>query len=169
MVLKELVGDLLESKSDVICHQVNCQAVFATGLSRAIRRKWPIVNERYTKFLYNNYEIVKGEKKNAREFLGLCQITKVERDPEQYVVSLFGQDQFGMEKIQYTDYDALFCSLVGLRRLVLFGDYGIKSIAFPYGMGCGTGCGGDWDKILDMIKAVFGNLDITIEIWKRSF
>ena len=165
MVLKEVLGDLLSSESDVICHQVNCQGVMSYGVSKAIRKRCPLAFEQYSRFLSNNTIIENGSKTNTKEFLGLCQISKARGD--KYVASLFGQNMYGSEEDkQYTDYSALLCSLFALRRLVLFGGYNIKSIAFPYGMGCGKGFGGDWNKVFDMINAVFNDLDVTIEIRK---
>ena len=167
MVLKEVIGDLLVSECDVICHQVNCQGFMNYGVSKAIRRKFPLAFEQYSKFLYTNTIVDGGIKKNTREFLGLCMISKARGD--KYIASLFGQDTYGAEDgKQYTNYDALLCSLFALRRLVLFGGYDIKSIAFPYGLGSGKGGGGDWAKIFDMIKAVFHDLDITVEIRKMD-
>lgn len=163
MEVREIVGDLLSSECDVICHQVNCMAMMGSGVSKAIRKRYPLVNEQYLNFLHRNYIIVNGEKTNSRTFLGLCQIVKV--DDNMYVANLFGQDRYGNDGRQYTEYSALLCSLFNLRRLVLFGDYNIRSIAFPFGLGCGkTGGGADWDKVKDMILAVFRDLDILIEI-----
>ena len=165
MVLKEIVGDLLSSKCDVVCIQVNCQGIMNYGVSKAVRRKYPLAYEQYSRFLYNNTIVEDGVKKNAREFLGLCQISKARED--KYIALLYGQETYGAEENrQYTDHNALLCSLFALRRLVLFGDYGIKSIAFPYMMGCGKNGGGDWGKIREMIEAVFNDLDIEIEIRK---
>lgn len=165
MVLKEIVGDLLSSKCDVVCVQVNCQGTMNYGVIKAIRRKHPLAYEQYSRFLHNNVRVEDGVKKNTREFLGLCQISKARED--KYIALLYGQDMYGTEEgKQYTDYNALLCSLFALRRLVLFGDYDINSIAFPYMMGCGKNGGGDWKKIREMIEAVFNDLDIEIEIRK---
>lgn len=157
MELKEYVGDLFTCDCDVICHQVNCQGVMGIGLSKAIRKRYPIVFEQYSNFLENNKDIADS----TSEFLGLCQIVKI--GDKKYVANLFGQDTYGKEKKVYTNYDALLCALFALRRLVLFGGYGIKSIAFPQGIGCGF-AGGDWEKVRDMIISVFSSLDIRVEI-----
>ena len=165
MLLKEVSGDLLMSDCDVICHQVNCQGIMNFGISKAIKKKYPLAYEQYSKFLYQNTVIKEGIRLNSKEFLGLCQISKVE--DHKYVASLYAQNSYGVEQGKvYTNYDALLCSLFALRRLVLFGDYGIKSIAFPFYMGCGRGGGGDWERVKGMIESVFNDLDITIEICK---
>lgn len=168
MSISEITGDLLKSSCDVICHQVNCQSVMAYGVSGAIKDKYPIVFEQYSHFLNNNYFRVNGKRVNTGSFLGLCQIVKI--GDNKYVCNLFGQDTFGRNDHGevYTDYRALQCALFSLRRLILFGDYNIKSIAFPYNMGCGAGGGGDWSVVKDLITSTFSDLDITIEIVKFS-
>lgn len=163
MIVREVMGDLLSSKCDIICHQVNCQAVMTNGVSKAIRRAYPLVFEQYSRFLNNNYLWKDGQRINTSTFLGLCQIVKIGND--KYIGNLFGQDYYGKrdDGVMYTDYNALFCSLVNLKRLVLFGGYNIRTIAFPHRMGCFSG-GADWDKVFEMIKGVFNDLDVVIEI-----
>lgn len=163
MVLKEISGSLLDSGCNVICHQVNCRGFMVSETSKAIKREFPRAFEQYSWFLRNNLIICDGRKLNSRDFLGLCQIVKTETG--KYVANLFGQDDFGNTPGKvYTDYDALLCSLFALRRLVLFGGYNIKSIAFPYGLG--SDAGSDWTKVKNLIIGTFKDLDITVEIRK---
>ena len=166
MEVREIIGDLLSSECSVICHQVNCMAVMGAGVSKAIRKKYPLVNEQYSTFLHRNYFIENGEKTNTSTFLGLCQIVKI--GGRKYVANLFGQDRYGNDGKQYTNYNALQCSLFNLRRLVLFGDYGIDSIAFPHEIGCGKFGGADWGRVKDMILRTFEDLDIVIEFRKLN-
>ena len=165
MKIVEKIGNILESESNVICHQVNCQAAMGSGLAKAIRWKYPIVYEQYTSFLDNNYiRDASGLKLNTSEFLGLCQLVKV--DENKYVANIFGQDRYGKEPgVVYTNYHAVLISLYNLKRLVLFGNYNIKSIAFPYGMGAGL-AGGDWNVIYNLITGVFQDTDVEIIINK---
>lgn len=166
MKVREIVGDLLSSECSVICHQVNCMAVMGSGVSKAIRKRYPLVNEQYSTFLHRNYFIENGEKTNTSTFLGLCQIVKI--GDRKYVANLFGQDRYGNDGRQYTNYSALQCSLFNLRRLVLFGGYGIDSIAFPHEIGCGKFGGADWGRVKDMILRTFEDLDIVIEFRKLN-
>jgi O-acetyl-ADP-ribose deacetylase (regulator of RNase III) len=161
MELREFSGDLFKSDCDVICHQVNCKGVMGMGLNKAIRKRYPIVFEQYNNFVTNNTFYVKGIPENSSEFLGLCQIVKI--GDGKYIANLFGQEDYGREQKQYTNYDALLCSLFALRRLVLFGGYNIKSIAFPCNLGCGF-AGGDWNKVREMIISVFAALDVRVDI-----
>ena len=47
MSMHHVIGNLLESDCDYICHQVNCQGKMNSGIAKSIRDKWPVV--------YNNY------------------------------------------------------------------------------------------------------------------
>ena len=40
-------SNLLNIRSGVICHQVNCIGAMGAGLALQIRNKWPIVYEKY--------------------------------------------------------------------------------------------------------------------------
>jgi len=160
MEIREIKGDIFATNCNVICHQVNCQGAMGAGLAKYIKAHWPLVFEQYSNFLNNNTIVENGVKKNTRSFLGLCQIVKI--DNYKYIANLFGQDRYGRDR-QYTDYNALEISLYSLKRLVLFGGYGIKSIAIPYELGCGNG-GGDWNIVFDIIKKVFSDTDLIIEI-----
>lgn len=40
-------SNLLDIKSGIICHQVNCIGVMGAGLALKIRNKWPIVYKKY--------------------------------------------------------------------------------------------------------------------------
>jgi O-acetyl-ADP-ribose deacetylase (regulator of RNase III) len=42
-------SNLLEVKSGIICHQVNCIGAMGTGIALQIRNKWPVV--------FNDYKI----------------------------------------------------------------------------------------------------------------
>ena len=45
----KLDGNLLDSNADIIIHQVNCQGAMNSGVAKAIREKWPIVFDKYSK------------------------------------------------------------------------------------------------------------------------
>ena len=44
-------GNLLDSKEDYICHQVNCQGVMGSGVAKAIRDEWPEVFAEYRSYI----------------------------------------------------------------------------------------------------------------------
>jgi O-acetyl-ADP-ribose deacetylase (regulator of RNase III) len=46
-------GDLLDQKTDVIAHQVNCLGVMGAGVALQIKNKWPEVYEGYKNFCHD--------------------------------------------------------------------------------------------------------------------
>ena len=42
---------------------------------------------------------------------------------------------------------------------------GLKTVAFPWGIGCGL-AGGDWNIVKPMIENVFENTEVEIQYWK---
>jgi O-acetyl-ADP-ribose deacetylase (regulator of RNase III) len=153
MEVKIFNGDITKCKADVIAHQVNCQFVMGGGVALAIRKKWPVV--------YNNYvEMGKQHKKPSNEWLGTCQIVKI--DQNRYVANLFGQDDLGYSKC-FTNYSALETALKELAWQVEY--MGLKTIAFPWLMSCGL-AGGDWNIVKPLIEKTFEDLDIEIQYWK---
>lgn len=153
MKIKLYNGDITKCNADIIANQVNCKFVMGGGVALALKKKWPIV--------YNNYiEMGKQYKKTSNEWLGTCQIIKI--DQNRYVANLFGQDDLGYGKC-YTNYEALETAL---KELALQVEYiGLKTIAFPWFISCGL-AGGDWNIVKPLIEKTFENLDIEIQYWK---
>ena len=144
-------GNLLDTQTDVIAHQVNCRGVMGSGVAKQIRNKWPIVFEKYRQ----KYEVWN------ESLIGECQLVQV--NDNQHVANLFGQNDYGNDGKQYTSYDAIYDALTSLAVQMM--DNGMESVAFPFKMSSDRG-GADWEVILAMIESVFKNTDITIEIWK---
>lgn len=149
-------GNLLDAQTDVIAHQVNCQGVMGSGVAKQIREKWPNVYKAYRAECDPFTDLNKP-------LLGNCQLVQV--NDNQHVANLFGQKYYGRDGRRYTSYDAIYDALTNLAVQMM--DNGMKSLAIPYKMSSDRG-GADWDVILTMIKSplVFGNTEITIEIWK---
>ena len=147
------IGNLLDAQTDVIAHQVNCQGVMGAGLAKQIRDKYPQVYREYQEECMFEYAV---------NLLGSCQLIKI--DDSKWIANLFGQDGYGRDK-RYTDYEAIYKALNNLAVQML--DNGMNSVAIPYNMSCGL-AGGDWNIILAMLESptVFGNTNITIEIWQ---
>lgn len=151
MEIKNIDGNLLDSKAEYIIHQVNCAGAMNSGVAKAIREKWPDVFSKYKNYVdkYNN------------DVLGAVLPVKVGEN--QRVLNLFGQGNYGYDGIRYTSYDAIDTCL---HKVAMKCEKdGIKSIALPYHMSCDRG-GANWNIIMEMIKQHFNDLDITIEIWK---
>lgn len=153
-MIKIIEGNLFDTTAPVIAHQVNCRGVMGSGVARQVKKIDQGVFEEYRDLCYANYPKV---------LLGMAQpcYSKV---LSKFIVNLFGQETYGTDPQQYTDISALFSALSGLRYFMI----GRKEqrIALPYKIGCGRGRA-DWDKdIYPMIRLVFLETDIDIELWK---
>lgn len=167
MTTKIINGNIIDSKAQIIAHQVNCKFVMGAGVAKAIRNAWPAVYDKYRSLNKSDKYDIKLN--NSSRYIGKCQIVFLELMGQEfrYVANLFGQDDYGNDGKQYTDYTALECALYSLKRFALYENMNTKNktIAFPYGIGCGL-AGGDWDIVSKMIEKVFADTDIDIEYWK---
>ena len=153
MEIKEFYGDVLTSNADIICHSVNCQGVFNSGVAKSVRDKYPEVYAKY-KSAYDQ-----GFAK-----LGNIQIVNIGGNfSNQSICNMFNQDNYGYDHAKYTSYDALDTCANKLRKYCE--ENYIHSIAIPWHM-CSDRGGGNWDIVLAILKAAFEDSFITIEIWK---
>lgn len=145
MRIKEINGNLFDSEADVLCHQVNTYGVMGAGIAAEVKERFPEV---YTE--YNAYCATKAEP----ELLGDVLISKAE---ERYIANCFSQ--CGMKTV-YEAFEAC------MRKVRHYAEQnGGKTIGIPRGMGCGI-AGGDWNIVEKIIRAVFDNSDLNVEIWK---
>lgn len=128
--MREILGDILHVTSGVIVHQVNLQRIMGAGLALQIRKKYPIV---YQRFLTNDAE------------LGDVLMVKVTDDL--WVANLYGQEFYGSHG-RYTDYDAVEIGLTTIAYMV-----GLNPIYIPFNMGCGL-AGGSWPVIYNLIESI---------------
>ncbi|WP_055667922.1 macro domain-containing protein [Desnuesiella massiliensis] len=149
-MIKTIEGNILDATENVICHQVNCMGVMGSGLAKQIRAKYPNVFEQYHKFVLDNGKL---------QSLGMCQIVEVGKD--KYVSNLFGQYNYGTNKIQ-TDYAALKSAMSSLKTVCKESNL---SVALPYNLGCGL-AGGDWGIVSKMIEDIFEDYDVMIYRFK---
>ena len=141
-------GDLLDSKCDLICHQVNCQGVMGSGVARQIREKWPEVYNQYCKR-------VESSLTRGRDLLGQTQAVKINEN--QSVVNIFGQLYYNYDGRRYTSYDAFETALYTIKKT-----YDDKvSIAFPYKIASDRG-GANWRVIRTMIEENLGDRNVFI-------
>lgn len=147
-MIKIVRGDLLFAKEAAICHQVNCQNMMGSGVAKAIYTKWPEVKTEYHRFC---------DGKRPRDLLGKIQIVYInEFSGSKVVINIFGQLNCGHDKTCYTRYDALAIAFDELNEVAAG-----KSIAFPYGFGCGL-AGGDWQQVERLMLERLYNVDVTI-------
>lgn len=151
-------GDILQTECDIICQQVNCQNVMGSGLAKSIYKWFPCVKEGYHLYCEN---------KNPYDLLGcvnwITTNTNNERADFVTFANIFGQLNYGRQKVRYTDYDAL---AKGLEEVFIFASKENKSVAIPYGIGCGL-ANGDWDIVGKIIVDIYSKYDdVLLEIWK---
>ena len=146
-MIHEIKGNLLDSKENFICHQVNCQGAMNSGVAKQIREKWPIV--------YCDYQRLFPE--IPKLLLGAIQEVPISR--KQSIINMFAQEYYGYDRdVRFTSYDAFWNCLNLIKQSVTTD----KKIGFPYNIGCGLG-GANWNVILAMIDTVLA--DYTVEIY----
>lgn len=146
------IGNLLDAQTAVIAHQVNCQGVMGSGIAKQIKEKWPIVFEKYHK---------ECDTDSLEYVFGSCLLVGTETH---FIANLFGQMYYGRSG-RFTDYEALYSSLESLH--IQMKEKQLTSVAIPYKMSSDRG-GADWDIVLAMIKSIFKDTNVTIEIWSLT-
>lgn len=146
-MIKVVIGDVLEAREDIICHQVNCQGVMGSGVAKALYYKWPVIKKDYMRFC--------SQFKEPKNLLGKYQLVEIAKD--RFVANIFGQLDYGRDKNhRYTDYTALANSFDAICK-----EQHDKSLAFPFGFGCGL-ANGDWSIVYQMIKTCFHDMNVVI-------
>lgn len=146
-MIKIINGNILNASEHIIGHQVNCKGVMGAGLAKQIRNKYPEVYKRYVSFV--------KEFGNNASLLGMVQITRVDED--KFIANVFSQNSYGRTGL-HTSYELLRIALEKLKLCAM----GVnKSIALPYGIGCGL-AGGDWSIVYKIIDEVFNGYEVTL-------
>jgi len=154
MTIKIVDGNLLNTKCNLILHQVNCQGKMNSGVAQQVRAKWSQV---YEKFI-NTFNYTP----NNEDLLGQVESICVSDYGGQHVVNLYSQLEYGYNGKRFTNYEALY------RCLEQVGEVARKknlSVALPYHMGCDRG-GAQWSIVYEMIK--FTMLDVDVTIYKYN-
>lgn len=165
--------NLFDSKANFLVHQVNCQGVMGSGIAKQVAERYPFVDKEYRRYVFH------CQKKN-KKILGTVQyvplevwaiglvdtlkndrIEKYDKD-YQYIVNLFGQENYGTG-IQ-TDLTELKNAFIDIRDKAL--SVG-ATIAIPYRIGSCRG-GADWNDVYTIIKKVFENSGVDVEICKYA-
>jgi O-acetyl-ADP-ribose deacetylase (regulator of RNase III) len=150
-MLYEIKGNLLDSKEDFICHQVNCQGAMNSGVAKQIREKWPEVYREYSEFSLLNSKLLLGR------------IQQVTVNNNQSIVNMFSQEYYGYDGKRYTSYDAFWSCLYRIKA-----DCGSPgaTFAFPAKIGSDRG-GANWNVIKSMINEVLGK-DYDVYIYEYN-
>lgn len=137
--------DITKVVKGIIGHGCNCSGGFGTGVAGSIKKKWPIVSEKYHELVGNkNYTL-----------LGKCQIIEI-INKELYVVNCFTQINYGYNGRKFADINAIQKCLIELCK---YSNELNLPIYIPK-IGCGLG-GLDWDKNVKMIVETISNNYLT--------
>lgn len=146
----EVTGNLLDIDAQYIAHQCNCRSTGSAGLAKQIFQKYP----------YS--DIYKKGRDHRR--MGMIHIARGEKN----IINMFAQFYPGKSKEDGVDtkHERLKSFISCLQKILEIED--LKSVAFPYGIGCGL-AGGDWNdykKILEAFSEKAFNKDIKVYLVK---
>lgn len=147
MSIRVIEGDLKSASEDIIGQQCNARGVMGSGVAKLIREQYPKAYNEYIKFC--------GDETFPHDLMGKCQIVKTET---KFIANLFGQLNYGRQKVRYTDYNALRVALV---KLKCFAEEQSLSVALPYNIGCGL-ANGEWSVVEKIIDEAFHDYEVTL-------
>lgn len=148
--------DIVKSEAQIILHSCNCQHIMG-GLAGYLKKVYP--------------EIYQADLKTQRgdiTKLGTILVVPIISEHQsgdfkpEFVINCYTQFDIDSRNRQ-TNYESFYRCMEGVRSFCI--DNCIKSIAIPYGIGCGLG-GADYRIIRMMIEVVFEDVNIDIMICK---
>lgn len=145
-------GNIIYATEDIICHQVNCLGIVGAGLASQIKEFFPRAYYLYKQFCKENTPI---------QLLGKAQMVPC---GSKIVANLFGQNGVGHKSVQ-TNYKALHNAIDSVLCEVVHGEYKGKTVAFPYGLGCGL-AGGDWSIVSKSIESISDHYRVDVAIYR---
>lgn len=134
------MSGIFNIEDGILCQQVNCRNAIGGGLSGAIIKTFPVVEEKYH-LLFDHY---KGE-----ELFGKKQMVKVSDTLS--VCNIFSQFDYGNPQRTgkvYTNSEYLLAAIKEIAE-----KNSDKKVYIPFNIGCGLG-GEKWDKVFNEIKAL---------------
>ncbi|MBO3795697.1 Appr-1-p processing protein [Bacillus subtilis] len=154
-MIKIVKGNILDASEDIIVQQVNCKGVMGAGLAKAILNKYPNVKKEYQSF--RNFHLNKGL--TDKDLLGLVNYVRV--SDVKVIANIFGQVNIKKNRFDNTVYTKTDALTRGLKEVKELSKQLNKSVAIPYGIGCGL-AGGDWNIISELIESIFSDYKVTI-------
>jgi O-acetyl-ADP-ribose deacetylase (regulator of RNase III) len=159
MTLQIIEGDLLNSDAQYIVHQTNCISTSCLGLALDLFNKYPWANV-YHERAIGKYHHIPGN-------------IYIRKDPDNispHIINAMGQFSPGgvreivINGIKYEETAKMRAVyfLNCLQKIMKIKD--LKSIAFPWGIGCGL-AQGDWDyyqKLIEVFATKVPNVDVFI-------
>lgn len=144
-----MVAALQSGEVQAIGHCANCFCTMRSGVAWQIVNAYPVARE----------EDLKTKMGDVNK-LGTYSVAKM---GEQHIFNIYGQHRFGYTGAQFVDYDALRKGLERVRNHMIITN--IRSIGFPYKMGCDR-AGGKWEIVKKIIQEVFEHAPLLVVIFK---
>lgn len=164
-MIKIVEGDILESNAQYIVHQTNCVSHKASGLAKFLFEKFPHAN------VYEERALVKSWHIPGQIYIrgGISSGDESNR----LVINVMGQflpgapQTVNMEGIEIKETESMRRKyfLTCLSRIMEIKD--LKSIAFPWKIGCGL-AKGNWKDYNKILNAFAKRIDADVSIIKRS-
>lgn len=145
-----VVGDLLESSEQFIAHQANCVSSTAAGLAASIFEKYPyadVYTNRSTHSKMGEIEI-SGDGLTQRQVISLYS--------QYYPGAVKYSNGIDSVKARQEAFSDCLDKITNLPHL--------KSIAFPFQIGCGL-AGGDWEWYSSALMKFSENLPIDTQVF----
>lgn len=157
-MIEIITGNILDAEEQYIAHQCNCLTQRSAGTAKAIFDKFPYSNT------YKDRVVP--------DIMGTIKILGNGLD-QRYVINMFAQYYPGKSKYPDSELDGIKIREKNfykcLLRIAKLPD--LKSIAFPWRIGCNLG-GGDWEhylgNIVNFAEYVKLTYDTKVIIYKRD-
>ncbi len=163
-MLIDMTGDIFTTNAELVAHGVNCRGTMGAGLAKQIATRFPEV--------LSDYRDLCVAAANPQNLLGKVQTVSIHPSRSQTlrgILNCFTQVNYGRDR-RHTDYDAVSACFKQIAEIVTQNcqapaaeDAGHAALALPR-IGAGLG-GGDWGRILPIIKEHLDPLQHRIEIW----
>jgi O-acetyl-ADP-ribose deacetylase (regulator of RNase III) len=149
--------NILFADEPIVGHCCNTRNTMNSGVAKALRERFPEIYDGDT-----SAYILHG-----KNLLGKCIMVDVTTRPEdtsiRHLANLYGQPNYGYNGNRYLDYEAMYQSLEELKNYLRPTKY--NQLALPYNIGCNR-AGGHWPIVLEIIKHIFDNTGITVNLYK---
>lgn len=144
--------DIITVTTGIVAHGVNCQGRMASGVAKAIRKKWPEVYDSYMSL------------PTGKAMLGTCHIVNVGEQDELFVANCYTQMFYGYGGGRYADPKALELALHGAFQ---WADFYHLPLYLPK---IGAGLGGlDWETevkpIIEDVASKWHRVDTYVCSW----
>jgi O-acetyl-ADP-ribose deacetylase (regulator of RNase III) len=156
-MIKIINGNLLDSECQYVAHQCNCYSRSGAGLAKAIFNAFPWAD------VYSN----RSERRNDASLFGSITVHGDPKHNQRYVINIYGQLKPGKPSpggdSAASRLEAFSKALDQIAELPE-----LKSIGFPYGIGCGL-ARGDWneyEKLLEDFAERVGERGISVILYR---